>query len=265
MPWRMRSPIRVFISVGFVSLQLLARACGVELGCAAKTLVGVYICLFSKQLPHIFVIKLLKTFQNTSFIIKVYILSVYTEKCRSWTWHTVWYKRLCQIQHFLIGFTFEHNTACIRLTVWIFLVCIKWKLIRFLREYPCLLSLSKTSEISSSVRESPFCLLIDAGILSALDLGCALFQNSYRGWWWLPWRRLLVVPYSRENVTRANAIIISRHTQEIGAVKGRGCNNVPYQLKQHSMNTYIYKMSGYEVNLFSLQTLWTFKNRASYI
>ena len=97
MPWRMRGPIRVFISFGFVSIQLLARDCGVKLGCATEALVGVYICLFSKQQPHIFVIKLLKTFQNTSLIIEVYIHSVYTEKCRSWTCHTVWYKRLCQV------------------------------------------------------------------------------------------------------------------------------------------------------------------------
>jgi hypothetical protein len=127
-------------------------------------LVGVYICLFSKPLPHIFVIKLLNTFQNTSFIIKFYIHSFYTEKCRSWTCHTVWYKRLRQIRHFFIGFTLMHNTARIWLTVWIFLICIKRKLIRFLREYPYLLSLSKTSEMSSSVRESLFCLLLYAGI-----------------------------------------------------------------------------------------------------
>jgi len=112
MPWRMRNPIRVFISFGFVSIQLLARDCGVELGCAAKTLVGVYVCLFSKQLPHIFVIKLLKTY-NTRFIIKVYIHSVYTEKFRSWTCHTVWYKRLCQIQHFFIS----HSLSCTILPV----------------------------------------------------------------------------------------------------------------------------------------------------
>jgi hypothetical protein len=80
-------------------------------------LVGVYICLFSKQQPRIFVIKLLKTFQNTSLIIEVYIHSVYTEKCRSWTCHTVWYKRLCQVGHFFIGFTCTHNTARILLTV----------------------------------------------------------------------------------------------------------------------------------------------------
>ena len=34
MPWRMRSPIRVFISVRLVSIQLLARNCYVKLGCA---------------------------------------------------------------------------------------------------------------------------------------------------------------------------------------------------------------------------------------
>jgi len=164
MPWRMRSPIRVFISVGFVCIQLLARDCVVKLGCAAKTLVGVYICLFSKELPHVFVIKLLKAFQNTSLIIKVNIHSVYTKKCRSWTCHTVWYKRLCQMWHFFIGFAFTHNTACIWLTAWIFLICIKWKLITFLREYPCLLSLSKTSEIPCSVRESLFHLWLDVGI-----------------------------------------------------------------------------------------------------
>ena len=143
MPWRMRSPIRVFISIRFVSIQLPALDCGVKLKCAAKTLVGVYIFLFSKQLSHIFVIKLLQTFQSTSFIIKVYIHSVYTGKCRSWTCHTVWYKRLRQIRHFFTGFTFMHNTACIWPTVWIFQICIKRKLITFLREYPCLLSCVK--------------------------------------------------------------------------------------------------------------------------
>ena len=82
-PWRMRSPIRVFISVGFVSIQLLARDRGFKLGFAAKNLLA-HICLFNKQLPHIFISKLLKTFHNINFIIKVHIHSTYTEKCKSW-------------------------------------------------------------------------------------------------------------------------------------------------------------------------------------
>jgi hypothetical protein len=53
-PCRMRSPIRVFISVWFLSIQLLAQDRGLKLGCAAKNRLGVYICLF-RQLPHIFV------------------------------------------------------------------------------------------------------------------------------------------------------------------------------------------------------------------
>ena len=69
--WRMRSPIRVFISVGFVSIQFLARDSGLKLGFAAKNwLAYIYICLFSKPLPHIFINKLLKTFQNINFISK---------------------------------------------------------------------------------------------------------------------------------------------------------------------------------------------------
>jgi hypothetical protein len=63
--------------------------------------VGLYICLFSKQLPHIFISKLLKTFQNTSFIIKDYIHSTYTKKCKSWTRHVFRYKRWQKIWYFL--------------------------------------------------------------------------------------------------------------------------------------------------------------------
>jgi hypothetical protein len=98
-------------------------------------LVGIYICLLSK-LTLIFFSSLLITFQNTNFIVKVYIHSAYTEKCNSWLWHAVRYKRLRKIRHFFIWFTFVlHNTDCIWLTVLIFLTCIKPKIITFLTEY----------------------------------------------------------------------------------------------------------------------------------
>ena len=44
-PWRIRSPIRVFISAGFVSIQLLARDHGFKLGFVAKNwLAYIFVC-----------------------------------------------------------------------------------------------------------------------------------------------------------------------------------------------------------------------------
>ena len=51
-PWRMRSPIRVFISAGFVSIQLLAQDCGFKLWFAAKNWLA-YIFVGSANNCHI--------------------------------------------------------------------------------------------------------------------------------------------------------------------------------------------------------------------
>jgi hypothetical protein len=64
---------------------------------------------------------------RTRFIVKIYIQSTYTEKYKSWTCHAMRYKRLRKIWHFFMRFTLMHNTACLRLIVWIFLTCIKQK------------------------------------------------------------------------------------------------------------------------------------------
>jgi len=155
--------------------------------------VGLYICLFSKQLPRTFINKLLKTFQ------KLHSFHLHREM-------QILDAPRPEVQKDAINMSSSYGSlSCTTLLVSDSLPVssslVLNKKSSDSSEHTSLLSYLSKTEISSSV------LLLDAAIFIALDHRVYTVSNNCRGGRWLQGRRPLVVPHRGKTIDYLTVLI----------------------------------------------------------